>query len=116
MDHLNYIAPRTVSGFMQSDARRRVIMGPFGSGKSSGCVIEITRRAMMQKRGRDGFRRSRWAIVRNTMPQLRDTTMKTWFEWFPDGTIGHWKDGTMDHEWLFWDNQDFMAQIGLGGK
>jgi hypothetical protein len=31
-------------------------------------------------------------------------------------TIGHWKDGTMDHEWLFWDNQDFMTQIGLGGK
>lgn len=30
-------------------------------------------------------------------------------------TIGHWKaDGTMDHEWLFWDNQDFMKQIGLG--
>jgi hypothetical protein len=28
-------------------------------------------------------------------------------------TIGHWKDGTMDHEWLFWDNQDFMKQIGL---
>jgi SnoaL-like polyketide cyclase len=31
-------------------------------------------------------------------------------------TIGHWKNGTMDHEWLFWDNQDFMNQIGLGGK
>lgn len=31
-------------------------------------------------------------------------------------TIGHWKDGSMDHEWLFWDNQDFMNQIGLGGK
>jgi hypothetical protein len=29
-------------------------------------------------------------------------------------TIGHWKDGVMDHEWLFWDNQDFMKQIGLG--
>jgi hypothetical protein len=29
-------------------------------------------------------------------------------------TIGHWKNGTMDHEWLFWDNQDFMKQIGLG--
>jgi hypothetical protein len=28
-------------------------------------------------------------------------------------TIGHWKNGTMDHEWLFWDNQDFMKQIGL---
>ncbi len=31
-------------------------------------------------------------------------------------TIGHWKGGTMDHEWLFWDNQDFMNQIGLGAK
>jgi hypothetical protein len=29
-------------------------------------------------------------------------------------TIGHWKGKTMDHEWLFWDNQDFMQQIGLG--
>jgi len=31
-------------------------------------------------------------------------------------TIGHWKNGTTDHEWLFWDNQDFMNQLGLGGK
>ncbi len=29
-------------------------------------------------------------------------------------TIGHWKGATMDHEWLVWDNQDFMNQIGLG--
>jgi predicted ester cyclase len=28
-------------------------------------------------------------------------------------TIGHWKGTTMDHEWLFWDNQAFMQQIGL---
>ena len=28
-------------------------------------------------------------------------------------TIGHWKGGKMDHEWLFWDNQEFMRQIGL---
>lgn len=31
-------------------------------------------------------------------------------------TIAHWKDETMDHEWLFWDNQDFMSQLGLGAK
>ncbi len=29
-------------------------------------------------------------------------------------TIGHWVNGRMDHEWLFWDNADFMKQIGLG--
>jgi predicted ester cyclase len=31
-------------------------------------------------------------------------------------TIGHWSGKTMDHEWLFWDNQDFMNQLGLGAK
>jgi len=29
-------------------------------------------------------------------------------------TIGHWNGPTMDHEWLFWDNQAFMQQMGLG--
>lgn len=28
-------------------------------------------------------------------------------------TIGHWKDGIMDEEYLFWDNHEFMKQIGL---
>lgn len=28
-------------------------------------------------------------------------------------TIGHWKDGKMIEEYLFWDNQTFMKQIGL---
>ena len=27
-------------------------------------------------------------------------------------TVGHWKNGKMDHEWLYWDNGDFMKQIG----
>jgi predicted ester cyclase len=28
-------------------------------------------------------------------------------------TIGHWRDGVMDEEWLMWDNLSFMKQIGL---
>lgn len=28
-------------------------------------------------------------------------------------TVGHWKDGKMIEEYLFWDNQSFMKQIGL---
>ncbi len=28
-------------------------------------------------------------------------------------TIGHWKDGKMFEEYLFWDNQAFAKQIGL---
>ncbi len=33
----------------------------------------------------------------------------------PMCTIGIWKDdGTMSEEYLFWDNQTYMSQIGLG--
>lgn len=29
-------------------------------------------------------------------------------------TIGHWNEaGVMDHEWLYWDNQTFLRQLGL---
>jgi len=28
-------------------------------------------------------------------------------------TVGHWKGGVMDEEYLFWDNQTYMKQIGL---
>lgn len=28
-------------------------------------------------------------------------------------TIGRWENGVMAEEWLFWDNQSFMTQIGL---
>ena len=29
-------------------------------------------------------------------------------------TVGHWRNGVMDEEYLFWDNQSYMTQIGLG--
>ena len=28
-------------------------------------------------------------------------------------TVGHWKNGVMDEEYLFWDNQSGMKQIGV---
>jgi hypothetical protein len=31
----------------------------------------------------------------------------------PMCTVGHWKDGVMDEEYLFWDNQTYMKQLGL---
>lgn len=31
----------------------------------------------------------------------------------PMCTVGHWKDGVMIEEFLYWDNQTYMKQIGL---
>ena len=78
--------------FMKDDTFFRGIRGPVGSGKSVGCCIEVFRRALQQKPNKDGIRRSRWAIIRNTNPQLRTTTIKTWLDWFPEDDWGrfHW--------------------------
>jgi len=88
----NYVAPPTVARFMRSNAPVRLIMGPVGSGKSTGDIMEIARRAQEQKPSRDGIRRTRWAIVRSTKQQLKDTTLKSWLEWFPDGAAGKWRE------------------------
>ena len=86
---INYVPSKTIKEFYASDAKMRVVMGPVGSGKSVGMCFEVLRRAMAQEPGKDGFRRTRFAVVRNTVRQLADTTIKTWLDWFPDGVCGH---------------------------
>jgi hypothetical protein len=88
----------TIKRFALCDKRVRCLMGPFGSGKSSGCVIEILRRACAQEPGPDGIRRSRWAVIRNSYGQLKDTTIKTFHDWFPPKLFGEWR--VTDHTFL----------------
>ena len=73
---------------MKDNSFFRGIRGPVGSGKSVACCVEIFRRALAQEPNADGIRRSRWAIIRNTNPQLRTTTIKTWLDWFPEHVWG----------------------------
>jgi hypothetical protein len=81
---VTYEPPGAVArDFLRSQAFVRGIMGPIGSGKSTACVIEILRRAAQQAPGPDGKRHSRWAIIRNSYPELRTTTVKTWQQWVP---------------------------------
>ena len=32
----------------------------------------------------------------------------------PMCTVGHWKDGVMNEEWLYWDGATYMSQMGIG--
>jgi len=82
---------RVAQDFMFDDSFFRGIMGPFGSGKSTSCIMEILRRANEQKRGEDGKRHSRWAVIRNTYPELRTTTIKSWHQWVSPNR-GRWVD------------------------
>lgn len=91
-----YNAGPTIGKFMKSNALVRCVLGPRGSGKSTGMSIELMRRALQQKKFR-GKRKSRWAIIRNTYPELRDTTLQTWLQWFPEEEFGRFNYHEMIH-------------------
>ena len=80
-DDINYTAEPTPAKFHASDYFVRGIRGPIGSGKTVACCFEVLKRAMEQK-PRKGVRRSRWCFIRNTTPELKLTTVKTWMDWF----------------------------------
>ena len=93
MIDFNYKATPTISKFMRSNAFHRAIMGPIGSAKSTGCCVEILRRNLEMPAWNDGKRSSKWAIIRNTNKQLRDTTLATWMHWMRK--LGTWHESKM---------------------
>lgn len=87
---INYQPPGPVSqAFLESTAFMRGIRGPFGSGKSTLCVVDILDLALRQRPDATGKRRTRWGIVRQTYPELKTTTIKTWHEIVPPN-MGRW--------------------------
>lgn len=121
--NITYTPPGPVArAFMLDDSFFRGLMGPFGSGKSTACIMDILRRAKAQQPGPDGMRRSRWGVIRNTYPELRTTTIKSWHQWVPQ-QFGRWVDagppthhireGDLDLEVLFLalDRPDDIAKL-----
>jgi len=110
-----FVATETQEAFMSSDKYVRVLAGPIGGGKSVACAHELLKWACTQEPNAKGERKTRFLIVRNTADQLRNTTQKTVFDWFPPGDMGTWRatdktlyidvsvgDGTrVMSEWMF---------------
>jgi hypothetical protein len=87
--NLDFSTSPMVWKFLQSKAFVRGVMGPVGSGKSYACCAEIMMKAVQQKPSPiDGIKYSRFAIVRNSYPMLKTTTIKTWLDLFPENTFG----------------------------
>ena len=85
---MRYQASSTACDFHASDAKVRLQLGPVRCGKTVSSIMEIMRRAKEQQPSSDGIRYSRWAIFRNTYPELKMTTIKTWVDWFPEYVYG----------------------------
>lgn len=92
---------------MKSDKFFRLIAGPVGSGKTTACLVELFRRSCEQTPASDGYRYTRWAIVRQTLKQLKDTVLKDITAWLDraahykvsDNTI-YVEIGDVRSEWL----------------
>jgi hypothetical protein len=70
------VPPPTLERFMLDDHLVRVVVGPVGSGKSMGCIMELMRRACQQAPATGTRTRyTRFALIRNTLPQLRQTVL-----------------------------------------
>lgn len=102
MGEVIYIPSTTMVRFHESDDFVRGLMGPIGSGKSVTCCVELMKRATEQEAFFDdpkypkGVRKTRWGVIRNTYRELIDTTMQTFFDWFPR-ELGIYR--AMDMKW-----------------
>jgi hypothetical protein len=77
----------TGTGFFVARRDGRIFI-TGNSGSSSASCQRIWRHALEQNKGPDGLRRSRWLIVRDSFPNLKSTTVKTWLDWFPENVYG----------------------------
>lgn len=87
--NIDYTPPRTCRVFMLAEQFGRLIAGPVGSGKTTACIFELFRRACEQTPDADGIRKTRFAIVRQTLVQLRGTVLRDILEWF--GPVAEYK-------------------------
>ena len=75
-------------------------MGPIGSGKTSTVLMKFMALAQRQKPStRDGIRKFKFCVVRDTYRQLWRTTIPTWNTWMPQ-SVGTWqgaKDSPVIH-------------------
>jgi hypothetical protein len=77
------------------------IIGPVGSAKSTGSAKRVGRHIFEQAPGAHGIAMSRWVVVRNTTPQLNDTTIKTWLQVFPPSVYGKYESTKKMQTWDF---------------
>lgn len=89
--------------FLFDDSHVSIIQGPINSGTSSCSCMRIWRHATQQRKGPDGKRKSKWAVVRNTFPELKSTTVETWLDWFPEELYGRFTWG-----------RPFMHEVRVG--
>lgn len=106
-----YTPSQTGQRFHDSTAFYRFLVGPWRSGKTVTLFMDFLAKSKSQAPAPDGFRYTRWGVVRNTYPELKSTTIHTFLDWCPEGQYGvmkweipitfHMRFEDVRAEWVF---------------
>lgn len=89
---LNFNPNPVQKGFIESRAMADLFSSRMGEGKS----VALTFSTLYHTRHNPG---ARWIMIRDTWVNLERTTQKTFFEWFPPGIAGTYKQSTKTFKW-----------------
>lgn len=78
----------TLKAFWLSNAQIQGVMGPVGSAKTSTVLQKILKLSMEQAPNADGVRPTRWRVIRNTVTDLRGSTIQDWKRLFDEDWCG----------------------------
>lgn len=111
-----------------ADQKVTCLLGPIGGGKTVGIIMTLITAMNAQQPDARGRRRTRFAVVRNTRQQLRDSVIKSVHDWLPPNgssivfketdmtqtiTYGLPDGTTVYSEWMFrsLDNEDDARKL-----
>lgn len=104
-----YIPSPTGHSFHTDPSFIKLVMGPYGSGKSTMCIHTIVQQVCAMPYWFNGRRKARWAVVRNTSGELQSTTLQTWLAWFGDlGDIRKRQKPILTYEHVFNDGNGIV--------
>lgn len=104
--NLKYICGPVAQKFhADRQSRVKLLIGPFATGKTSSCAFDLIEMASQQVVPIMGIKRSRFAVIRNTYPELRDTTIRSYFEWFPPEAFGGYNQTDKSYR-IRYDNRE----------
>jgi hypothetical protein len=78
----------TLEAFLDDFNFVTIIRGPWASGKSVASIAKMFQISHLQGPNRQGVRKTRWAVIRNSYPDLQETTIKSWLWVFPEEVYG----------------------------